>query len=304
MENPDYWRTVIDRQTGEKVVLSDEDIEIIKRLASSKYALDTVEEFDTSVSFTYDEMKMPLSGRPEHKRSFIPSKWEKLQVGKYVRAIKMGLIKPRLKKIAEEEDDTPKFYDLWGQENDDENKRKHLHHLPAPKLPLPDHHESYNPPPEYLFDDEERKKWENQESEDRRINFIPKKYSSLRLVPAFDNFIKERFDRCLDMYLCPRQRKMRVQVDPQDLIPKLPKPKDLQPFPNHLSITYTGHKAAIHSISVHPSGQWLLSASYDKTVKVWEVVTGRCMNTWKFDSKCVYCSWLPSQSLCLFSVAL
>lgn len=235
MENPDYWRTVRDSQTGGKIVLSDEDIDIIKRLTSSKYANKDVEEFETSSFFTQDEMKMPLSGRPEHKRSFIPSNWERLQVGKYVHAIKMGWIKPKIKKPEEEEEEEQKFYDIWGKDNENDN-RKHLHHLPAPKCPLPDHYESYNPPPEYLFDDQEKEKWENQESEERRINFLPKKYPSLRLVPGYENFIKERFERCLDMYLAPRQRKMRVQVDPQDLIPKLPKPRDLQPFPTTLSI--------------------------------------------------------------------
>ncbi len=84
MENPDYWRTVLDRQTGEKVVLTDDDIDIIKRLVSAKYASQEVDEFDASSFFTKDEMQMPLSGRPEHKRSFVPSKWEKLRVGKLV----------------------------------------------------------------------------------------------------------------------------------------------------------------------------------------------------------------------------
>ncbi len=248
MDNPDYWRTVIDRQTGSKIVLSDEDIEVIKRLTSGKYARSDVEEFDTSTFFSHEEMKMPLSGRPEHKRSFIPSKWEKLQVGKYVHAIKMGWIKPQLKKTKEQEEEN-KFYDIWGAETE-EDKRKHLHHLPAPKCPLPDHHESYNPPPEYLFDEEERAKWENQDKEDRKLDFIPKKYSSLRLVPAYDNFINERFARCLDMYLCPRQRKMRVQVDPQDLIPQLQKPRDLQPFPTTLSIVGAHHSMGILKQSI------------------------------------------------------
>lgn len=237
MENPDYWRSVIDRQTGEKIVLSDEDIDIIKRITRGKYARPDVEEFETSCFFTHDELKMPLSGRPEHKRSFVPSKWERLQVGKFVHAIKMGWIKPRPKKTDQEQADKeePKFYDIWGEDKElDFNK--HMHHLPAPKCPLPDHNESYNPPPEYLFDDDEKEKWQNQEAEDRKINFVPKKYSSLRLVPGFENFIKERFERCLDLYLAPRQRKMRVQVDPQDLLPELPKPKDLQPFPTTLSI--------------------------------------------------------------------
>ena len=303
MEDPDYWRSVMDRQTGEKVVLTKEDIEIIKRLTTGKYASDSVEEFGESTFFTHDEMKTSLSARPEHKRSFIPSKWEKLQVGKYVHAIKMGWIKPRLKRDKQETKE-PEFYDLWGQENEEDRNRKHMQHLPAPKCPLPNHNESYNPPPEYLFDEGEKNKWLNQEPEDRRVNFVPQKFSSLRLVPGYADLIKERFERCLDMYLAPRQRKMRVQIDPQALIPKLPKPKDLQPFPNTLSIIFKGHKSAIHSISVHPGGQWLLSASNDKSIKCWEVATGRCMNTWKFDEKCVYSSWLPSTSMNLISVAL
>lgn len=46
----------------------------------------------------------------------------------------------------------------------------------------PGHAESYNPPAEYLFDDDELKKWESTEAEKRRINFVPQKYDSLRKV--------------------------------------------------------------------------------------------------------------------------
>lgn len=53
-------------------------------------------------------------------------------------------------------------------------------------------------------------KWREQEPEERRINFLPAKYPCLRAVPAYERFIEERFERCLDLYLCPRQRKMRV----------------------------------------------------------------------------------------------
>jgi ribosome biogenesis protein ERB1 len=37
----------------------------------------------------------------------------------------------------------------------------------APKRDLPTHGESFNPPEEYLFDDEEKKKWEDTERGDR-----------------------------------------------------------------------------------------------------------------------------------------
>lgn len=38
------------------------------------------------------------------------------------------------------------------------------------------------------------------------------RYKSLRHVPAYDRFIKERFQRCLDLYLAPRVRKNRVRM--------------------------------------------------------------------------------------------
>lgn len=56
------------------------------------------------------------------------------------------------------------------------------------------------------------KDWESKDDEPwkRKHNFIPQKYKSLREVPAYENYTKERFQRCLDLYLCPRAKKMRV----------------------------------------------------------------------------------------------
>lgn len=53
--------------------------------------------------------------------------------------------------------------------------------------------------------------WEQQEPEERKLSFLPRRFLSLRAVPAYGRFIQERFERCLDLYLCPRQRKMRVR---------------------------------------------------------------------------------------------
>lgn len=122
----------------------------------------------------------PVTNRPADKRSFIPSLIEKEkvkhstclslplspvslspvslspvcltcpQVSKLVHAIKMGWIKPR----RVEDDSRGRYYDLWSTE-DSSILAKHKMHLPAPKIPLPGHQESYNPPPEYLFTDEE-----------------------------------------------------------------------------------------------------------------------------------------------------
>lgn len=72
------------------------------------------------------------------------------QVSKLVHAIKMGWIKPRKPK-----EDTPTYYDLWAHEDPNSILGRHKMHVPAPKMKLPGHEESYNPPPEYLLSEEE-----------------------------------------------------------------------------------------------------------------------------------------------------
>ena len=91
---------------------------------------------------------------------------------------------------------------------------------------------------------EERNAQELLDDEDKP-EFTPQAFDSLRQVPMYSSFIKERFERCLDLYLCPRSKKKRVNVDPQSLVPKLPKPQDLQPFPTTLLLRYTGHTARV-----------------------------------------------------------
>jgi ribosome biogenesis protein ERB1 len=127
-----------------------------------------------------EQVQTALSGRPEHKRSFIPSKLEKLKVGKYVHAIKMGWIKP---KKPEEDPFKPKFYDIWGQESNNMKLNRYMHNLPAPKLDLPGHEQSYNPPLEYLLNESEGKIQKEKAESNEKAFFEPKKYSSLRLVP-------------------------------------------------------------------------------------------------------------------------
>uniref|UniRef100_A0A3B5AL11 Ribosome biogenesis protein BOP1 n=1 Tax=Stegastes partitus TaxID=144197 RepID=A0A3B5AL11_9TELE len=300
MENPDYWRTVHDKQTESDIVLSDEQVELVKRLQRGQFGDVNFNEYQPSVEFFTNEVMLhPVTNRPADKRSFIPSLTEKEKVSKLVHAIKMGWIKPR----RVEDDSKGRYYDLWATE-DSSILAQHRMHLPAPKIPLPGHQESYNPPPEYLFTDEERALWEQQDPSDRKLPFVPRKFSSLRHVPAFPRFIHERFERCLDLYLCPRQRKMRVNVNPEDLIPKLPKPKDLQPFPTTQSLVYRGHSSLVRSISVSPSGQWLASGSDDGSVRFWEVCSSRCMKTVQVGGAVKSVTWNPNPSICLLAVAL
>ena len=216
-------------------------------------------------------MKTPLRKFPEHKRSFLPSKPEALKVSKLVHALKMGWIKStaEMEKERQMKNKEPQFYMLWQTDDQAEDMRRIHKHIPAPKRHLPGHAESYNPPPEYLFDKKELKTWNKLKMTPwkRKLHFIPEKYSSLREVPAYSRFIKERFQRCLDLYLCPRALKMRLTIDPEALVPQLPSPKDLQPFPTVMSMVFKGHTDMVRSTSAEPRGQYFASGGDDMTLK-------------------------------------
>ena len=96
MENPEHGVTVVDSMTGQNVVLSETDAEIVARARGNKVpqpGYDMYTEADDW--FSRDVMKVPLRDIPESKKSFLPSHHERLKVGKMVHAIKMGWMKPR-----------------------------------------------------------------------------------------------------------------------------------------------------------------------------------------------------------------
>ncbi|KAJ8041693.1 Ribosome biogenesis protein bop1 [Holothuria leucospilota] len=307
VDNPDYWRTVFDKKNGEDIVLTDEDLDIIERIQRGKYPDATVDPYEPYVDFfTYEKMIHPLTRRPEHKRSFIPSLSEKEKVSKYVGAMKRGWMKTRQQfgKEQREKEQRDVYYNIWTNEEDTVLSKRQLSHIPAPKVRLPGHAESYNPPPEYLMTEEEKLMAKSKEEYSGRPRFIPQKYDSLRTVPFFRDFFRERFERCLDLYLCPRQRKLRTRFEAEDLLPKLPKPKDLQPFPTTLALLYVGHTSYVRSISVDPTGQWLASGSDDKTVRFWEVATGRCLRTLEVEGPVQCVAWNPNAAVSLVAFSI
>ncbi len=143
-------------------------------------------------------------------------------VNRIVQGIELGRIKLQKPKRKSSDEDV---FDLWGGINnsiDQLLQSKLPPAINAPKLKLPTHAESYNPPQEFLFNKKELKEWNELDPEDRDLNFIPKKFDCLRHVQFYDKLINERFDRCLDLYLCPRARKRKLDIDPESLIPTLP----------------------------------------------------------------------------------
>jgi ribosome biogenesis protein ERB1 len=290
-------RSIYDPTEGKQVPLTEEEIRTIQRIQNAYYPDPGFDAYPEYVDYyTKDREIMPVTSAPEPKRRFVPSKWERDKVLRLVRAIRRGYLK------FTEAPKKPRWYNLWDVSSRESEMVGRLDsHIAAPKVKLPGHAESYNPPEEYLPTPEEIKKWEQMDPEDRPVNFIPQKYANLRGVPAYKKFFHERFERCLDLYLCPRVKKAKMQVDPESLLPKLPKPRDLQPFPTFEALVYRGHLDMVRSISIDPTGQWFVSGSDDKTVRLWELSTGRCVRSWNFDEKVHMVSWNPNPSIHLFA---
>ncbi|EAW07910.1 ribosome biogenesis protein ERB1 [Aspergillus clavatus NRRL 1] len=274
IEIPKGWTGLTDPSTGKPLELSQDELELLRKVQMNEIPEEGYNPYEPTVEwFTSQQEIMPLSAAPEPKRRFVPSKHEAKRVMKIVKAIREGRILPFKPPTEEDkEEDNVINYDLWA---DEAERPDHIMHIPAPKLPPPGYEESYHPPPEYLPDKKERKAWEEADPEDREQEFLPNDFGSLRRVPGYENFVKEKFERCLDLYLAPRVRRSKLNIDPESLLPKLPSPEELKPFPTACATVFRGHKGRVRSLAVDPSGLWLATAGDDGTVRVWELLTGR-----------------------------
>lgn len=213
---------------------------------------------------------------------------------KIVRAIRQGRIVPNKPKAKSKME----FYSIWSEVP----SSNHPPPLPAPKPPLPTNAESYNPPAEYLPTAEEKEEWAKQDPEDRERDYLPQKFPALRLVPAYKNFIKERFNRQLDLYLAPRIQRTKLNIDPKSLIPKLPSPSSLRPFPSYKSLEVIHKNGRARCVSISLDGTWAVSGDESGAVSLWEVNVGREIKRWQFEGRIGCIEWCPRTDVSYFVV--
>jgi ribosome biogenesis protein ERB1 len=301
-DDPNFRWTVYDEKNGETIVLSARDVQLIQNLRQGRF---THPEFDDTPDYipyyTAETEMHPLTNPTEPKARFLPSKTEMKRVNHIVRLMKAGKWRRPTKEPKEED---PIFL-MWGADGNaiGHEAKKGPEHIPAPKIRPPGHAASYRPPDEYLMSAAEEAEWHKMHPSDRPLDFIPRKYDSLRHVPAYSAFLKERFERCLDLYLCPRVMKKRLNVDPDSLLPKLPDPSELRPFPTSHAVSYKGHTGRVRAMCVDPTGQYLATGSDDCTVRMWEIETGRELACWRVKGTVHCVAWNPNPALHILAVA-
>jgi len=79
---------------------------------------------------------------------------------------------------------------------------------------------------------------------------------------------------------------LQAAARPSLITPTIQQPKNkapvLLPLPVEqltLLLTLTGHAEAVWSVAISPDGQTLVSGSSDKTIKVWDLSTGKLVRT-------------------------
>ena len=292
-DDPNYWRTVTDPLTGRKHVLTSEEIGVINSIMTKMYPTKGSRDLPPKI-MSKEVRKTPINNVPPKKEMFEPlSRYERRQIER----IRSNLSKYGLMKKVVSKQEKYSFYDIWSQ---DSKSKTHPASIPAPKMALPAHEESYNPPHEFLLTADEKNAMLKKDPEERELNFIPRKFPNLRTVPSYPNLLWERFERCLDLYLCPRQKKLKVKTTSQQLLPKLPKPSDLKPFPYQFLYSFEKPDASASScLEVSPDGMLLASGYSDGTFRVFDSVSTKCLLRISLDDEkeVNWVSWSPRYDL-------
>ncbi|KXS21716.1 BOP1NT-domain-containing protein [Gonapodya prolifera JEL478] len=304
-DDPNAWRTIYDALESRQVTLTPADLALIRRAMNGKFGDTAIDPYEPTVEwFTSKVETAPISAAPEPKRRWAPSKHEAKRIMKIVRAIRQGR-KPPPPQVRGEEN-----YAIWDASQTSTDPSTHPMHIPAPLLPPPTDHESYNPPPELVPTPDEVRAWQDADEEERERNFLTTRYGKMRDVPGWEGFLRERFERCLDLYLCPRVRKNKINMNPEDLLPTLPDPSTLRPFPTHIGLALETHPSLIRNASMSPTGTYLATACDDGAMRVYEVATGRMWGEWRLggSGKSVtpvrVAAWNPNPDLDLVAVGV
>lgn len=244
-KNKNWWRNITDELNNKTVFLSDEDLAVIKRIRSGLYSSSKVKDNDDE----YFEGNIPyqiypLSNHTTSKKKFLPSSYESKQINRLAKLIKEGIIK--IKNKSNKESSIDHIADIWALENTNPGLYHPTQGFSMPKPEQPYHDISYNPPEDIKLE---------KESNDVHTNSL----ISLRKIPKYEKLINDQYDRCVDIFQSARVIKKKQDLKEEDILPKLPKPEELKPYPSKDNIIFKGHSNVIKALCVDDSGDYLFS---------------------------------------------
>ena len=266
------WRRISDALSGGHIKLSKSDVLLLQRIQAGWLPSDSLEhtwEWDSSTNTDR------VASSTEPKRRFLPSQGEAKAVARLVRVLRRTFQtgQPAI-------EHAPHDYDIWAAPPSEQPNT--LGRIRARKPSLPANELSFNPPVEY--------------AEYAKMNISNKSASRLRQMCSYECFTQERFERCLDLYLCPRSHREKTDISPEELLPKLPMPKQLKPFPEIFTQRFLQQRETIDCFSVNCSGEWLAMCTSSGSLLIWDVHTGKNIYHFDFNTKLGSVHWHPTRT--------
>lgn len=276
-QNPDFWRTIYDEMNQKVVKLTPQQIQLLRRIKNKAYIDDAIK--NTDYNYELEPNPFPMKDTPVIKRRFMPSRHERLKINKIVYAMKMGWFKPPppivKRNPIKEFFDTA--YDTWASVKDNVDKR--LPTLAPPKLNMPTHEDSFNPPPEYM---------ENPKP-------APK---NLRGLQNDGQLLKQNFERLMSLYLAPRVMKKKIHMRPEDLVEDLPDLQEMRPYPAKVAINIDTKSENLKSLSFSSNDVYFAVADDFGNVRVYHTMTSRMVYNIKVKTEnMISCEFTPSGCL-------
>eukprot|EP01064_Diplonema_japonicum_P038509 TRINITY_DN9363_c0_g1_i2.p1 TRINITY_DN9363_c0_g1~~TRINITY_DN9363_c0_g1_i2.p1 ORF type:complete len:727 (+),score=149.80 TRINITY_DN9363_c0_g1_i2:54-2234(+) len=301
-DDPTEMMTVYENLTGKGHKLTAEDVQILLNLQKNQYPDPSYNPYPEGLNFVQWDQNPFDKGCPPKSR-FQPSKHEMKTIAKLVRRLRRLERNPPPPKP-----DPQETFLLWNDDDQDEEeltktaRRRRKFHVGPPKAQLPSTLESYNPPLEYLKTADEIAAIKEEQQIDQP-DFISTKFDSLRQVPWYRNTLRERYQRCLDLFMFTRKTQQKINVKPESLLPDLPKPEELRPYPQKLGFTYRGHTGPVRQLSVSHNGEWLATGCDDHFARVYEVCTGRLVAKWNLKAPVSCVAWNPNPNLNILAIS-
>lgn len=250
-KNKNWWRFIKDEKNNETIYISDKDLEMIKRIRNNLYANSEIKDneyFENNIPFQI----FPLSNHTFSKKRFEPSHNEKKHINRLAKMIEIGLIKPKSEKGKDIFED---LADIWNSENTNPGIYHPNRGFSMPKQDHPDHELSYNPPGE-----------------------IVSKEISLRKIPKYNKLVDDQYERLNDIFQSIRLIRKKNDLKEEDILPKLPKPEELKPFPSKDNVIFKGHDNTIISLCIDDSGDYLFSGDLAGFVHIYDSKTTKILH--------------------------